>query len=159
MAGEAHAGGQSTGTQLGFGGRLKRIGLVVLMTLLTLNVWTGSPLAALWVGSRVQGSGPASMAAIAVVAATMAALSLVLLRLLNLVGAAYDRLTNRKPTVRQHVPWLRSLRGERPHEEASHRTLSALDVVVVTMVVIAVVAFEIWFFFFSSSPIDQRSGR
>jgi hypothetical protein len=26
-------------------------------------------------------------------------------------------------------------------------------------VVIAVIAFEVWFFFFSGSPIDQRSGR
>jgi hypothetical protein len=29
----------------------------------------------------------------------------------------------------------------------------------VILVVLAFVAFEIWFFFFSSSPIDQRSGR
>jgi hypothetical protein len=29
----------------------------------------------------------------------------------------------------------------------------------IVCVVIAVVAFEVWFFFFSTSPIDQRSGR
>jgi hypothetical protein len=29
----------------------------------------------------------------------------------------------------------------------------------VVWVVVAVAAFEVWFFFFSGSPIDQRSGR
>ncbi|MGI8920759.1 MAG: hypothetical protein ACR2HD_03660 [Solirubrobacteraceae bacterium] len=35
---------------------LKRVGVVSLMTLASVNVWTGSPLMALWVGSKVQGS-------------------------------------------------------------------------------------------------------
>jgi len=29
----------------------------------------------------------------------------------------------------------------------------------VIVVVACVLAFEVWFFFFSTSPIDQRSGR
>ena len=33
------------------------------------------------------------------------------------------------------------------------------EIVVMVCVVAAVAAFEIWFFFFSPSPIDQRSGR
>ena len=36
--------------------RLKRLGLVALMAFLALNVWTGSPLLSLWIGSRIQGS-------------------------------------------------------------------------------------------------------
>jgi hypothetical protein len=34
-----------------------------------------------------------------------------------------------------------------------------LERILVVCVVLAVAAFEIWFFFFSTSPIDGRSGR
>ena len=51
------------------------------------------------------------------------------------------------------------MRGERPHEHKGGRELSPLDVVLIVTVVVAVVMFEIWFFFFSGSPIDSRSGR
>jgi hypothetical protein len=36
---------------------------------------------------------------------------------------------------------------------------SGMEMVIVAMVVLAVTAFEIWFFFYSASSIDQRSGR
>jgi hypothetical protein len=62
--------------------------------------------------------------------------------------------------VGRHVPWLRSMRGERPHYEKQRaRDLSPLEVILIVSVVAAVVVFEIWFFFFSGSSIDQRSGR
>ena len=38
-------------------------------------------------------------------------------------------------------------------------TLTALEYLLVGMVILAVVAFEVWFFFYSGSPFDQRSGR
>jgi hypothetical protein len=51
------------------------------------------------------------------------------------------------------------MRGERELYAGDRPTLSALDRILVVTVVIAVAAFEVWFFFFSTSPIDQRSGR
>jgi hypothetical protein len=140
-------------------GRLKRIGLICLMAITTINVWTGSPLLAVWVGSRVQGSGSASMGGFAAVGLTLVVVSLALVRVLARLEAVYDRITGSQRTVRRHVPWLRSMRGERPHEDRQARQLSPLDVVLIVTVVVAVVAFEIWFFFFSGSPIDSRSGR
>ena len=139
--------------------RAKRAVLVSLMSITTINVWTGSPMVALWVGSRVQGEGPPSMGAFAVVALTLGAVSFALVRLLARLEAVNDRITGRQSTVRRHVPWLRSMRGERPHEDKGARSLSPLDVVLIVTVVVAVVTFEIWFFFFSGSPIDGRSGR
>ncbi len=139
--------------------RLRRAGMLTLMSLATINVYTGSPLMALWIGSRVQGPGPPSMGPIAVVFVTMVGFSYVLVRVLARLGAAYDRLTGRRPAIRQHVPWLRSMRGERPHEQGDSYRLSALDVVLVASVVVAVAAFEVWFFFFSGSPIGATSGR
>jgi hypothetical protein len=130
------------------------------MTVTSLNVYTGSPLLGLWVGSRVQGSGPPSMTAIFVVGAVFLGTSLLLVRLLAGLGRAYDRLAGRPPQTRRHTPWLRSMRGDRPHEVGSAGyQLSALDYLMIGSVVLLVAAFEIWFFFFSASPLDGRSGR
>jgi hypothetical protein len=51
------------------------------------------------------------------------------------------------------------MRGERPHPQHHVRELAPLEVVLVVSVVVVVVLFEVWFFFYSPSPIDQRSGR
>ncbi len=139
--------------------RVKRAALLAAMSAVTLNVWTGSPLLALWLGSRVQGSGPPKMGPIFVVAGSLAAFSLILVRVLRWLGNAYDAAAGRPPTIRQHVPWLRSLRGERPHEAGEEYSLSALEIVLCAMVIIVLVVFEYWFFFESTSSIDQRSGR
>jgi hypothetical protein len=162
---EAHPTGDVPRTQADAGRprgaklQLKRAGLVSLMTVLTMNVWTGSPLMALWVGSRVYTAGASTMAAFGTVFVTMLAISLVLVQLLSRLGTVYDSVTGRRPAARRHTPWLRSMRGDRPHEQGEEYRLTALEKILVVSVVLAVVAFEIWFFFYSGSPIDQRSGR
>jgi hypothetical protein len=140
--------------------RAKRVGLLSGMALTTVNIWTGSPLLALWVGSRVvSDSGQTTMAAIAVVAMVIAVVSLLLIRLLAIQQAAYDRVTGQRRSIRRHTPWLRSSRGERPHEQPEGVRPSPVEWMLMASVVIVVTAFEIWFFFYSGSPIDQRSGR
>jgi hypothetical protein len=138
---------------------LKRAGLLAAMAAAVVNVWTGSPLLALWIGSRLQGSGPPKMAPVFVVAISIAVFSSLLLQLIRRLGAAYDDVVGRRPTIREHVPWLRSLRGERPHEAGDDYSLSALEILLCAMVIIALIVFEYWFFFESGSSIDQRSGR
>jgi hypothetical protein len=139
--------------------RLKRVGLVSLMVIVTVNVWTGGPLLALWIGSRVQGPGAPSMLAVGVAAVSLGVISFVLVRLLARLDAVYARLSGRPASVTRHVPWLRSMRGERPHQQKHARELSPLEIVLIASVVLVVALFEIWFFFYSGSPIDQRSGR
>ena len=141
------------------GWRLRKVGLLVGMALASVNIWTGSPLMALWVGSRVQKSGTTSMGAIAIVALTLGAISLVLIQTLGVLQTAYDRLTGRRRQVRRTLPWMRSMRGERPHEQPEGVRPSPAELMLIVCVVAAVTLFEIWFFFFSGSPIDQRSGR
>jgi hypothetical protein len=51
------------------------------------------------------------------------------------------------------------MRGERKLYAGERPTVTAPERVLVLVGVMAVMAFEIWFFFFSGSPIDQRSGR
>jgi hypothetical protein len=105
---ETHAGDRP-------GGRLKPILLAALMAFLTLNVWTGSPLLALWIGSRIQGEeSQPSMGAFVAVIVCLVAFSWGLYQLLKLTTHAYQEATGTQPTVRTHAPWLRSMRGERP---------------------------------------------
>lgn len=139
--------------------RVKKVLLLTGIGLLTLNLWTGSPVLALWIGARVQGSGPPSMGAIAVVALVLAVLSGVLVRLIAHLNHSYDQLTGRRRNVRRHVPWLRSLRGERPHDAAARDRVSSVDVILISMAVAAIALFEVWFFFFSGSPLSSVSGR
>ncbi len=141
-------------------GRLKRILLAAAMALLALNVWTGSPLLAVWLGSRVQGEeSQPSMAAFAVVLISLIVFSLVLYQLLKLTMRAYQEATGTTPTVRTHAPWLRSMRDERPGSRRTGTGITGAERVVVVTVVIAVAAFEVWFFFFSGSPIGGPGGR
>ena len=140
-------------------GRIKPILLAAAMAFLALNVWTGSPLLAVWLGSKVQGEeSQPSMGAYAVVIISLIFFSWGLYQLLKLVMTAYQDATGTTPTVRTHAPWLRSMRGERPDQRAATRISGAEKVVVVT-VLIAAAAFEVWFFFFSGSSIGGGGGR
>ena len=138
---------------------MKRLALAFLIALASLNIWTGGPAFALWVGSRVQGDGPPTMTAFFVVTIVLAATILGLVRLIAALQRAYDKCTGSGPTVRAHTPWLRSMRGERPVYPGETAQLTASERILIIVAVVAVVAFEIWFLFFSGSPFDQRSGR
>ena len=140
--------------------RLKNALLLAAMAAATFNVFTGAPLLALWIGSRLQGTNAQpTMGPVAAVAVAIGAFSYVLLLLLRWLGGRYDRATGRQPAIRAHVPWLRSLRGERPHEAGDEYRLTALEIILCAAVILVFAAFEYWFFFESTSSIDQRSGR
>jgi hypothetical protein len=139
--------------------RAKRFGLAALMAFLALNIWTGSPLLALWIGSRIQGEeSQASMGAFVAVIGCLALFSFLLYQGLKWTMHAYQETTGTLPTVRAHAPWLRSMRGERPEHGTAARISGAERIVVVT-VLLAAVAFELWFFFLSGSPIGGGGGR
>ena len=137
---------------------MERAGLLALISILTLNFWTGSPLFALWLGSRVQGSGRLSMLVVAVILVTIGALSLVLIRMLNSLTHAYNRLTGR-PVRRRETSWLRSRDIERldlqRERGAPEVRLTAVDFILVASVVVPIVGFEIWFFVYASDPIPK----
>lgn len=141
------------------GSRTWRIVLVVLIGIASLNLWTGGPLFALWVGSRTQASGSLTMIGVFVVSIVLTAVSLALIRLIAVLQEAYRKQSGVTPQVRAHTPWLRSMRGERPVYPGENAQLTAPERMLVFVVVVAIAVFEVWFFFFSGSPIDQRSGR
>ncbi len=138
------------------GGRLKPVLLAAVMAFLALNIWTGSPLLALWIGSKIQGEeSQPSMGAFVAVIVCLIAFSWVLYQLLKMTMSAYQDATGTRPTVRSHAPWLRSMRGERPEHHSTGARISGAERIVVVSVIAAAVVFEVWFFFLSGSPIGS----
>lgn len=136
---------------------LKKIGLVTASALCTINIWTGAPLLAVWVGSKVQGSlGNLSMTAVFSVIGVLTVMVFALGFLLTWLNAKYDELTGRPPAARHTSPWLRSMRDEREEDTRRKFGISAIERVVVASVVAGVIAFEIWFFFFAGSSLPNQ---
>jgi hypothetical protein len=130
-----------------------RVLLLAAMAVVAVNIWTGAPLLALWIGSRIQGDSGLTMGAVFAVIAVMGATMYGLVRVLAMLGARHDRLLGREPPTRRQQPWLRSLSGERLADQRARTRVSGLDVVVVGAVLAAVLVFEVWFFFYSGSSI------
>ena len=136
---------------------LKRIGLVTASALVSINIWTGAPLLAVWIGSKVQGSlTTLSMAAVFSVIGVLAVTVFLLALLLAQINRAYDDLIGRAPAGRQTSPWLRSMRAEREEDIREKFGMSAIEKVVVATVVAAALAFEVWFFFFAGSSLPNQ---
>jgi hypothetical protein len=135
---------------------LKKIGLVTASALCSINLWTGAPLLAVWVGSKVQGNlNNLSMTAVFSVVAVLAATVFLLALVLTWLNAKYDELTGRPPAARQTSPWLRSMRDEREENVRRKYGISGVERVVVICAVAGVLAFEIWFFFFAGSSLPN----
>jgi hypothetical protein len=135
---------------------LKKIGLVAASALCSINLWTGAPLFAVWVGSKVQGNlNNLSMTAVFSVIVVLAALVFLLAMALTWLNAKYDDLTGRPAAARHTSPWLRSMRDEREEDTRRKFGISAIERVVVVTVVAAALAFEAWFFFFADSSLPN----
>jgi hypothetical protein len=137
------------------GGVLKRIALVIGTGLAAINVWTGAPLLAVWVGSQVQGRRLLSLWGVVTVVAVLALLAFLLAWALAWMSAKYDELTGRPALVGQTSPWHRQMRGELDEQVRRMYGLSAPEKVLVACVLMAVLTFEVWFFFFAGSPLGS----
>jgi hypothetical protein len=127
---------------------LYRIVLGVLSMLVSINLWTGGPLFAVWVGSRVQASiGTLSMAAVGATIAVLIVVTYVLYKILAWLNVRYYAAIGRK-LPREQAAWLKPMSGERRSVQV-RRPLSGVERIVVVSVVVAVLVFEVWFFFFA----------
>jgi hypothetical protein len=133
---------------------LERIALTTATLFASVNVWTGAPLFAIWVGSRVQGEGSLTMGIVFVVVLVLGAVELILLVALSLLSARYDAITGRRRR-RRVPPWLASMRGEREVTVKHEEGVSAIERVVAVSFVAAAIAFEVWFFFFAGSSLPS----
>jgi hypothetical protein len=126
------------------------------MGVVTLNIWTGAPLLGLWVGSRVAPDSGISMTAVFVVIVVIGVAVFVLMQILGRLQAAHNAASGREVSRRQ-TTWLRPMSGARTRGKGAEAPpLTSVDYVVIGIVVLAVAAFEVWFFFFAGSSL--RSG-
>jgi hypothetical protein len=122
----------------------------------TVNIWTGCPLLALWVGSKVVGQRQLSMAAVGVVVVALAALTLASLLALSWLNNVYDELIGR-PRTERRAPWLRSMRDVAEGHISSRVGITALERIVVLNVYVAVIGLTVWLVFFAGPPTTWPS--
>ena len=130
----------------------KRLALAAAAAFVTVNIWTGAPLLALWVGSRAAGPSGLSMTAVFLVVVVLLVLVLLLVQALTRLNERYDRLVGRQ-AERRVSPWMRSMRSERENYMRARQGTSAIERIVVIVVGAAVLIFNVWFFFFAGSSI------
>ena len=118
---------------------------------LAINLWTGAPLIALWVGSKTSGSTVLSMQAVFVVVVVLAVLVFVMVMALAWLNESYNSLTGR-PQGERRLRWLRSMNTQ-GQDDFAHTGVSTLERIVMASVYIAVLALLVWFFFFARSPL------
>jgi hypothetical protein len=133
---------------------VKRVLIAASTAFIAVNLWTGAPLLALWVGSQVVGGQTLSMQAVFVVVIVLGVLLYGMTAALARLNAAYDRLVGR-PTGDHHLAWLRSMSTQEEESAGRRYGLSAIERVVIASVYVAVLAFVVWFFLLAGSPLPH----
>jgi hypothetical protein len=131
---------------------LRRAAMAAATAFIAINLWTGAPLLALWVGSQVVGTTVLSMTAVLVVVVVLAVLLFSMSIALAWLSAEYDRLAGRAPGERR-LPWLRSMSGEEGIEQPGYGAgITPLERIVMASVYLAVICFLLWFFLLAGAP-------
>lgn len=129
--------------------------LAAATAFLTVNLWTGAPLFALWVGSQVVGKKQLTVQAVFIVLVVLGALVFAMALALVRLNATYDRLAGR-PTRERRLTWLRSMRDEGWRDELDRQLgITAVERIVMVTVWVAVIALLVWFFVFARSSLPH----
>lgn len=125
--------------------------LIVLMVFASLMLWIGIPLGWLIIGSNVVDSSQPSMGPYMLVFVGIVVCVIIDARLISRLNKAYENVSGNHGKVRIQMPWMRSMRGERPEEKGTER--SVLDVVMVGSVLLAGALLGAWFLLFAGSSL------
>jgi hypothetical protein len=131
---------------------IKRVLLVGATAFLAVNIWTGAPLLALWVGSQTTGEKSLSMASIFVVVLVLAGVVAAMAVGLAWLDATYKRLTG-IPLREHRLAWLRSMNTQDDRSQVVR--LSAVERAVMFSVYLAVIALLLTFFLIHASPLPS----
>ncbi len=131
--------------------KLKRLSLAAATGFVAVNLFTGAPFLAVWVGSRV-GHQTLTMTEVFVVLLVLALSVTALGVALTWLSNTYDELTGRPQTERR-LPWLRSMRAEADEHVSSRVGITALERIVMLSVFVAILALAIWLVFYAGSPV------
>jgi len=129
----------------------RRAGLALLAALVTVNVWTGCPLLALWIGSQATGGHELSMTAVVVTIVALGGLEFAMLLVLAGLTGLYDELIG----IVHPAPaatWTRRICAPESAGLNRRLRLSSLEGIVVINVYVAVITLIVWYLFFASHP-------
>jgi hypothetical protein len=130
---------------------LKLLGMAAATAFIAANIWTGVPVLALWIGSRFVGEHALSMAAVGIVVVVLAIVEFSLVLVLAWLNNTYDDIAGR-PRVERRARWLRSMRAEDEGYVSQRVGLTALELVVMVNVWVAVLTLLVWYIFFAGAP-------
>jgi hypothetical protein len=125
--------------------------LILLMAAGSIAMWVVVPVFWLWLGSRLQQGSQPSLGPYLLILVGIPATMVVIGKLLVRLDRAYGLVVGAKPQDRVQMPWNKSMRGER----GSTRQRTVLDAVMVVSVLLALIAFAIWFFGFAGSSLPS----
>jgi len=134
---------------------VKRALMAAATAFLSINLWTGSPLLALWVGSEAADQQTLSMMAVFVVVLVLAVLTLAISVSLLWLETRYRVLVGLSPRE-SRLTWLRAFNAQ--GEAVRQVQMSLLERIVTVVVYFAVIALIVWFLFFAGSPLPSTYG-
>jgi hypothetical protein len=130
---------------------VKRIALAAATSFVAVNIWTGAPLLALWIGSQAVGQTTLSMGAVVIVVGVLIALDLIMGALLLRLNRIYRGLLGAGDGQRR-AAWLRTLSSD-GDDESGEPAVTLIERIVVICVYAAMVALVVWFLFFAKAPL------
>jgi hypothetical protein len=125
--------------------------LVASMAVGSVVMWLGVPVGLIYLASRISDSARPSAGPYLLVLIGLPVGMALVGKLLGTLDRLHGRLTGR-PQERHRATWLRSMRGERA---PAHRG-GVLEPVMVISVVLALIAFGVWFFGFAGSSLPTN---
>jgi hypothetical protein len=137
---------------------LMRVAMAAATAFVSIDIWLGAPLVALWVGSQVSDQKVLSIKAVAAVVIVLAVLVFALAVALTWLNNTYDELIGR-PQVERRPPWLRSMRAESEGHISSRVGITALERIVMVTVYVAVTALIVWLIFFAPGRTGDSEPR
>jgi hypothetical protein len=130
----------------------KRLLMAAATAFFAINLWTGAPLLALWVGSQVVGQQALSMGAVFVVIIVLAIVVSAIVFALGRLDSGYKALTG-QPLRENRLTWLRSMNTQ--DEAGNAIPLSLLEAIIMATVYVTVLLLLVWFFVFAGSPLPS----
>ena len=125
--------------------------LIVLMAIGSIAMWIVVPVFWIWLAGKMQENSQPSLGPYLLILFGIPITMFLVAKVLSQLNAAYGKVTGQAPRVRMQMPWQKSMRGERNEPKQA----TVLDIVMLTSVSIALVAFTIWFFAFAGSSLPS----
>lgn len=143
----------STRTRARRAGQGVAAGFVFLaMLLAAFSLWTAIPLSWIYIGSKLSETQFPSGGPYAIVAVGIVASILLVAWLIGRLNTLYIRITgtNRLEPIRP--TWLKSMRDAPP----VRRSVTVVEAVMMASVMLAVLAFTVWYVLWAGSPIPNQ---